>query len=192
MSFPVGGSTRGGAVSVRGAHKENPREQSFNLDPGAGIYRPVDRKLSVSMGAGSISAELQTSSEFTRFNDNTKRCDGLVFKSKGTVVLPSDLSVTALGVVEDNIRMGFRVEKSMKLHLAARVLADLDIVEIELSGPQFSTPIRINDDFDRVLEIAKPGSYLLKGSYQLSVKLPNTGLGGRDIQIEMSATLTEV
>src|SRR5579862_2886367 len=177
MSFPVGGSTRAGAVSVRGANKENPREQSFNLDPGAGIYRPVDRKLAVSMGAGSISAELQTSSEFMRFNDSTKRCDGLVFKSKGTVGLPSDLSVTAMGVVEDNIRMGFRVEKNGKLHLVARVLADLDIVEIELSGPQFSTPIRINDDYDQILDITKPGLYLLKGSYQLLVKLPNTGLG---------------
>src|SRR5579872_5869878 len=115
MSFPVGGSTRAGAVSVRGANNENPREQSFNLDPGAGIYRPVDRKLAVSMGAGSISAELQTSSEFMRFNDSTKRCDGLVFNSKGTVGLPSDLSVPAMGVVEDNIRMGFRVEKNGKL-----------------------------------------------------------------------------
>lgn len=46
------------------------------------------------------------------------------------------------------------------------------------------------DDFDDVLSIDKPGEYYLKGAYQLNVRTPNPGLGGRPIAVEMQATLT--
>src|SRR5258706_5330790 len=174
MTFAVAGATRSGAVSVRSGSKADPKDENFNVDPGSGIYRPLQRRLNVSSGPGLISAELVSSSEFTRFGDN--KCEGVTFKSEGTIRLPGDLSAVALGVVEDNVRMGLRFEKGIKVRLQATVLADLDIVEIELLGPQFTkAPLRINDDFDKVLDITEAGIYTLKGSYQLVVKLPNTG-----------------
>jgi hypothetical protein len=189
MTFAVAGATRSGAVSVRSGSKADPKDENFNVDPGDNIYRPVQRRLTRSAGTGLISAQLVTSSEFTRFADN--KCEGVAFKSEGTIGLPNDLSGVALGVVEDNIRMGLRFEKGMKVRLQATVLADLDIVEIELLGPQFTkAPLRINDAYNKVLDIAEPGIYTLKGSYQLVVKLPNAGLGGREIKVEMRATLS--
>ena len=188
MKFPVGGSTRGGAVSVRIGDKDG-QDEHYNLDPGSGIYQPVKRRLS--RGApGQLSALLETSSEFLRFTDNNKQCEGITFKSEGTVGLPANLSMTGIAVVEDNIRMGLRFEKGMKIRLQATVLADLDIVEIELQGPQFKTPLRVLDEYDKGIDITEAGVYLLKGSYQLTVRLPNTGLGGRDIKVEMQATLS--
>jgi hypothetical protein len=189
MTFAVAGATRGGAVSVRSGLKADPKDENFNVDSGEGIYRPVQRRLTRSAGPGLISAQLVTSSEFTRFADN--KCEGVSFKSEGTIGLPDDLSSVSLGVVEDNIRMSLRFEKGMKVRLQAAVLADLDIVEIELLGPQFTkAPLRINDAYNKVLDIAEPGIYTLKGSYQLVVKLPNAGLGGREIKVEMRATLS--
>src|SRR5579864_256803 len=131
MAFGVSGSTRGGAVSARSGTKMDPREEHYNLDPGAGIYRPVQRRLTVSAGPGLISAELVTASEYTRFNDSSKQCEGVSFKSKGTVGLPADLTANAIAVVEDNIRMGFNLDKPTKLRLVATILADLDIVRSE-------------------------------------------------------------
>lgn len=189
MTFAVGGATRAGAVSVRSGSKSDPKQEDFNVDPGSGIYRPIQRRLAVSAGSGLISAELSTSSEFLRFANN--QCEGVTFQSEGTIRLPNDLSAVALGVVEDNVRMGLRFDKGIKVRLQATVLADLDIVEIELLGPQFAkTPLRINDNYDKILDITQAGEYVLKGSYQLAVKLPNTSLGGREIKIEMRATLT--
>jgi hypothetical protein len=189
MPFAVGGATRAGAVSVRSGPKSDAKEESFNVDPGSGIYRPLRRHVAVSSGPGLISAELSTQSEFIRFANN--KCEGVTFQSAGIIRLPNDLSAVALGVVEDNVRMGLRFEKGIKVRLQATVLADLDIVEIELLGPQFTkTPLRINDNYDKILDITQAGEYVLKGSYQLAVKLPNTSLGGREIQVEMRATLT--
>ena len=189
MTFAVGSANRAGAVSARSGTKSDPREESFNVDPGSGIYRPIQRRMSVSAGSGLIAAEMATSSEFIRFANN--KCEGVTFMSEGTIRLPNDLAAVALGVVEDNVRLGLRFEKGIKVRLQATVLADLDIVEIELLGPQFAkTPLRINDNYDKILDIAQAGEYILKGSYQLAVKLPNTSLGGREIKVEMRATLT--
>jgi hypothetical protein len=188
MTFAVGSANRAGAVSARSGSKDA-REESFNVDPGSGIYRPVQRRMSVSAGSGLIGAEIATSSEFIRFANN--KCEGITFMSEGTIRLPVDLSTVAMGVVEDNVRLGLRFDKGIKVRLQATVLADLDIVEIELLGPQFAkTPLRINDNYDQTLDITQAGEYILKGSYQLAVKLPNTSLGGREIKVEMRATLT--
>jgi hypothetical protein len=189
MTFAVGSANRAGAVSARSGTKSDAREESFNVDPGSGIYRPVQRRMSVSAGSGLIGAEMATSSDFIRFANN--KCEGVTFMSEGTIRLPVDLSAVAMGVVEDNVRLGLRFEKGIRVRLQATVLADLDIVEIELLGPQFAkTPLRINDNYDQTLDITQAGEYILKGSYQLAVKLPNTSLGGREIKVEMRATLT--
>lgn len=52
--------------------------------------------------------------------------------------------------------------------------------------------MRVFDDFDDAVEITKPGDYELRGAYQLNVRTPNSGLGGRPIFVEMQATLKPV
>ncbi len=94
--------------------------------------------------------------------------------------------------MQDSIALGFRVEQAGQVQLTASVLSDLDVAEIRLQGPSFPDPIRVYDDYDETLDITKPGEYILKGSYQLSVQLPNPGLGGRPISVEIQATLTPV
>jgi hypothetical protein len=111
----------------------------------------------------------------------------------GTIKPPQDATATAVGVVQDSISMGFRVEKACKVHLTATVLSDMDVAEVRVDGPAFTAkPVRVFDDFDDTLVIDKPGEYYLKGAYQLNVRTPNSSLGGRPISVEMQATLTPV
>ena len=133
---------------------------------------------------------LETSSEFVGFNKSNYECDSLTFKSVGTIRLPQDSAAQALGVVQDSISLGFRVEKACKVRLTATVLSDMDVAEVRVDGPAFAAkPVRVFDDFDATLVIDKPGEYYLKGAYQLNVRLPNASLGGRPIAVEMQATL---
>jgi hypothetical protein len=106
------------------------------------------------------------------------------------VTLPGDPSSTAMGIVQDRISMGVRIMEKGKVRLVASVVADLDIVEIKLQGPQFPTPISIYDAYDQTFDITKAGEYTLTGSYQLAAKLPNTNFGGRQLAVEMHATLS--
>jgi hypothetical protein len=48
----------------------------------------------------------------------------------------------------------------------------------------------IYDEYNQILDITKPGDYSFKGGYQLSVRFPNSGLGGRAITVEIQARLT--
>lgn len=61
-------------------------------------------------------------------------CDSLSFRSVGTIKLPSDARAEALGVVQDSIALGFRVESACKVHLTASVMSDMDAAEIKLTG----------------------------------------------------------
>lgn len=192
MKLRVSTDNRAGSVSAK-AGKNDPRDDNYNIDPGSGRYKKVTRTLSESagLGTGQISVTLETSSDFTGFNKDVYECDSLTFKSVGTIKLPQDSAASAVGVVQESISMGFRVEKACKVRLTATVLSDMDVAEVRVDGPSFAaTPLRVFDDFDDTLVIDKPGEYYLRGAYQLNVRAPNPSLGGRPIAVEMQATLT--
>jgi hypothetical protein len=192
MRLRVSTDNRAGSVSAR-AGKADPRDDNYNIDPGSGRYGKVTRTLSESAGStgGQIGVTLKTSSEFVGFRKESYECDSLAFKSVGTIKLPQDGAAQAVGVVQDSISMGFRVEQACKVRLTATVLSDMDVAEVRLDGPAFAAkPVRVFDDFDDTLVIDKPGEYYLKGAYQLNVRVPNPSLGGRPIGVEMQATLT--
>jgi hypothetical protein len=191
MKLRVSTDNRGGSVSVR-VGKGDARDDNYNIDPSR-RYSKLTRTLSEAAGSGGgqMSVKLETSSEFVGFVKDSYECDSLTFKSVGTITLPQDSTAAATGVVQDSISLGFRVEKACKVHLTATVLSDMDVAEVRVDGPAFAAkPVRVFDDFDDTLVIDKPGEYYLRGAYQLNVRTPNPGLGGRPIAVEMQATLT--
>jgi len=189
MKFLTNSDNRGGRVSAQAGKQSDPRESGYNIDPGENEFARVDLNLTQSDGSGAsaLSASLDTFSEFQGYSRGA--CNGLSFSSKGTVTLPGDLSSATVGIVQDRISMGVRIPEAGKVRLVASVVADLDIVEIRLQGPQFATPISIYDSYDQTFDITKAGEYTLTGSYQLTAKLPNTNFGGRQLSVEMRATL---
>jgi hypothetical protein len=191
MRFLVASDNRSGSVSVK-VGKPDPRDDSYNVDPSR-RYAKITRKMSESAGTGGgqMNVSLETSSEFVGYQKETHECAGLIFTSKGTIKLPQDAASQGRGVVHDSIAMGFRVAQAGKVQLTASVLSDLDIVDLRLTGPSFSKPLRILDDHDETHDL-KPGEYMLKGAYQLAVTLPDSSLGGRPLTVEMQATLTPV
>ena len=193
MRFIVGTDNRGGSVTAQGGGKSDPRDANYNVDPSY-RYTKITRTLSERDGAGEgqIAVTLETSSEFVGYRKETLDCAALAFRSKGTITLPKDRSARALGVVQDSIALGVRIKQAGRVHLTASVISDMDIAEIRLEGPSFETPIRIYDEHDETLDITKPGDYILRGAYQLAVRLPNTSLGGRPISVEIQATLAPV
>jgi hypothetical protein len=190
MKFTTGGDNRNGSVSAR-AGKSDAREDNYNVDPSK-RYAKIARTLAQRDGAGSeqIEVTLETSSEFVGFRKENYECAGLSFTSKGTIKLPQDAKAAGTGVVQESISMGVRINEACKVRLKASVLSDMDIAEVRLQGPSFDK--RVYDDFDDTLDITTPGEYILKGAYQLAVRLPNTSLGGRPIEVEIQATLTPV
>jgi len=187
MKFTTGGDNRSGSDSAR-AGKGEAREENYNVDP-SNRYARIKRTLSQrdGAGAGQIEVRLETSSEFVGFRKEDYECSGLTFTSKGTITLPQDAKAAGTGVVQESISMGVRINQAGKVRLTASVLSDLDIAEVRLQGPSFDK--RVYDDFDDTLDITTPGDYILKGAYQLAVRLPNTSLGGRPISVEIQATL---
>ena len=191
MKLRASTDNRGGSVSVKSG-KADARDDNYNLDPSR-RYSKVTRTLSESAGSGigQMTVTLETSSEFVGFQKESYECDSLAFKSVGTIKLPQDAAAAATGVVHDSISLGFRVEKACRVRLTAAVTSDMDVAEVRVDGPSFAAnPVRVFDDFDDTLSIDKPGEYYLKGAYQLNVRTPNAGLGGRPIVVEMQATLT--
>jgi hypothetical protein len=190
MKLRVGVDNRAGAVTAK-AGRGDARDDNYNIDPSK-RYGKVTRTLSESngTGAGRISVTLETSSEFAGFVKDSYECDSLAFRSVGTIKLPTDAAAEALGVVQDSVAMGFRVERACRVRLTATVTSDMDVAEVKLTGPGIKDgAVRVFDDFDDEVEISKPGDYELRGAYQLSVRTPNPGLGGRPISVEMQATL---
>lgn len=191
MKFRVNGDNRNGSVSAKSGNKSEPREDNYNIDPSQ-RYRKLSRVLSEKAGSGTatVSASLETSSEFLGYANG--ECTGLTFKSKGTIGPPRDAAAVAVGIVQESIWMNIRIDQPGKVQLTASVLSDLDIAEVMLEGPSFAKPVRIYDEYDKTLDITKPGEYSLRGGYQLSVRFPNTGLGGRPLTVEIEATLAPV
>lgn len=189
MKFHVGGDNRNGSVSVKSGNKGEPRDDNYNIDPSQ-KYRKLSRVLSEKAGSGNavVSATLETSSEFVGYANG--ECTGLALKSKGTISPPQDPAAVAVGIVQESIWMNIRIDQPGKIQLTASVLSDLDIAEVMLQGPSFDKPVRIYDDYDQTLNITKPGEYSLRSGYQLSVRFPNSGLGGRSIVVEIEARLT--
>jgi hypothetical protein len=195
MKLRVTVDNRAGAVTAKAGSRGDARDANYNIDPGSGRYKKVARTLSETSGSGGaqINAKLETSSEFAGFNKDVYECDSLAFRSVGTITLPSDAAAEALGVVQDSIAMGFRVERACRLRLTASVMSDMDVAVVNLKGPQFGDkPLSVYDDYDEEVEITKPGDYELRGAYQLNVRTPNSSLGGRPISVEMLATLRPV
>lgn len=190
MKFTTASDNRNGSVSAR-AGKADAREDNYNVDPSR-RYAKITRTLAArdGAGAGQIEVTLETSSEYTGFRKENYECAGLTFTSKGTIKLPQDAKAAATGVVQESISMGVRINEAGKVRLTASVVSDMDIAEVRLQGPSFDK--RVYDDFDDTLDITTPGEYILKGAYQLAVRLPNPGLGGRPVVVEMQATLTPV
>jgi|ERR1044071_7037026 hypothetical protein len=189
MKFKVGGDNRNGSVSVKIGTKGDSRDDSYNIDPSK-RYSKFNRVLSERAGTGNaiVSATLDTSSEFIGYANN--ECDGLALKSKGTIVPPQDSAAVAQGIIQESIWMNIRIEQACKVHLTTTVASDLDIAEVMFQGPSFAAPVKIYDDYDKTLDITKPGEYSLRCGYQLSARFPNTGLGGRPIVCEIEARLT--
>jgi hypothetical protein len=195
MKLRVSVDNRSGAVTAKAGSRGDARDANYNVDPGSGRYKKITRTLSETAGSGvaQISATLETTSEFVGFNKEVYECDALEFKSVGVIKLPSDAAAQALGVVQDSIAMGFRVERACTVRLTASVMSDMDVAEVKLMGPGIKDgAVRVFDDFDDNVEIGKPGDYELRGAYQLNVRTPNTSLGGRPISVEMQATLKPV
>ena len=190
MKFNTASDNRSGSVSAR-AGKGEAREENYNVDP-SNRYAKIKRTLSQRDGAGTgqIGVTLETSSEFVGFRKENYECSGLTFTSKGTITLPQDAKAAGTGVVQESISMGVRINQAGKVRLTASVISDMDIAEVRLQGPSFDK--RVYDDFDDTLDITNPGEYILKGAYQLAVRLPNSGLGGRPISVEIQATLAPV
>jgi hypothetical protein len=190
MKFTTASDNRAGLVSAR-AGKADAREENYNIDPSK-RYARISRTLSArdGAGAGQLSVTLETSSEYVGFRKETYECASLTFKSKGTITLPQDAKASGTGVLQESISMGVRINEAGKVRLTASVLSDVEIAEVRLQGPSFDK--RVYDDFDDTLDITTPGEYILKGAYQLAVRLPNAGLGGRPISIEIQATLEPV
>ncbi|HWS89266.1 MAG TPA: hypothetical protein VN282_19995 [Pyrinomonadaceae bacterium] len=194
MKLRVTVDNRGGAVTAKAGSRGDARDDNYNIDPSR-RYSTLTRTLSETASAGGvqITSTLETSSEFVGFVKDSYECDSLAFRSLGTIRLPSDAAAEALGVVQDSIALGFRVERACKLRLTASVVSDMDVAVVTLTGPQFGDkPVKVFDDFDDDVEITRPGDYELRGAYQLNVRTPNPGLGGRPITVEMQATLTPV
>ncbi|HEV7891856.1 MAG TPA: hypothetical protein VGP08_14530 [Pyrinomonadaceae bacterium] len=194
MKLRVTVDNRGGAVTAKAGSRGDARDANYNIDPSK-RYAKLTRTLSETSGSGGaqISSTLETSSEFVGFVKDSYECDSLAFRSAGTVKLPSDPAAEALGVVQDSIALGFRVERTCRVHLTATVMSDMDVAEVKLMGPGIKDgAVRVFDDFDEEVEISKPGDYELRGAYQLNVRTPNTSLGGRPISVEMQATLKPV
>jgi hypothetical protein len=136
MKLRVTVDNRSGSVSAKSG-KPDPRDDNYNIDPGSGRYKKVTRTLleSAGSGAGQISVTLETTSDFVGFNKDVYECDSLALKSVGTIKLPSDAATQAVGVVQDSIAMGFRVERACRVHLTASVMSDMDVAEVKLMGP---------------------------------------------------------
>ena len=191
MKLRVTVDNRGGAVTAKAGSRGDARDDNYNIDPSR-RYAKLTRTLSEASGSGGaqITSTLETSSEFVGFVKDSYECDSLAFRSVGTIKLPSDAAAEALGVVQDSVALGFRVERACRLRLTASVVSDMDVAVVTLMGPQFGDkPVKVFDDFDDDVEITKPGDYELRGAYQLSVRTPNPSLGGRPISVEMQATL---
>lgn len=190
MKFNVGGDNRNGSVSVKSGDKSAPREDNYNVVPGENKYKKITRVLAERDGSGdrAIGVRLETSSEFIGYANH--ECTGLTFTSKGTVEMPQDATAVGVAIIRESIWMNIRIDQPGKVQLTASVLSDLDIAEVTLQGPSFDKPVRIFDDYDQTLNITKPGEYSLRGAYQLSVRLPNSGLGGRPLNVEIQARLT--
>jgi hypothetical protein len=190
MKFLTNSDNRGGKVLAQAGGASDPRESGYNVDPGENEFARIARKLTQSDGSGTsaLSATLDTASEFQGYAQGA--CKGLTFSSRGIVTLAGDRSLSALGIVQDRISMGVRIVEAGKVRLVASVVSDLDVVEIKLQGPQFPTPISIYDAYDQTFDITKAGEYTLIGSYQLAARLPNTNFGGRQLAVEMRATLS--
>jgi len=188
--FGVNADNRAGMVSAQVGNQSDPRSEAYNIDPGENQYSRIDRRLSVSddVGGAAVSASLETKSEFSDYSKG--RCAGLRFWSRGSVQPPANAAISAIGVVQESIQMGLRIEQPGKVRLTASVTADVDIVEISFSGPSFIKPVKIYDAFDQTLDISKPGEYSLSGRYELAVRFPNPSLGGRELTVEMQASLT--
>src|ERR1044072_2742049 len=171
MKFTTASDNRAGSVSAR-AGKADAREENYNVEPSK-RYATMSRPLAARAGAGAaqISLTLETSSEYVGFRKENYECTGLTFKSKGTITLPQDAKASGTGVVQESISMGVRINEAGKVRLTASVLSDMDIAEVRLQGPSFDK--RVYDDFDDTLDITTPGEYILKGAYQLLVRLPN-------------------
>jgi hypothetical protein len=188
MKFNTASDNRSGSVSAR-AGKADAREDNYNVDPSK-RYAKITRALTArdGAGAGQMEVTLETSSEYLGFRKENYECAGLTFTSKGTIKMPLDAKASGTGVVQESIAMGVRINEAGKVRLTASVVSDMEIAEVRLQGPSFDK--RVYDDFDDTLDIKTPGEYILKGAYQLAVRLPNVGLGGRPISVEIQATLT--
>src|SRR5919205_3677272 len=165
---------RAGAVTAKAGSRGDARDANYNIDPSK-RYSKLARTLSETSGsgAGQISSTLETSSEFVGFNKEGYECDSLTFKSVAAIKLPTDAAAVALGVVQDSIAMGFKVERPCRVRLTASVFSDMDVAVVKLKGPQFreeveaqglvDKPLTVYDDYDEEVEITKPGDYELRG-----------------------------
>src|ERR1044071_8763360 len=117
MKLRVTVDNRAGAVTAKAGSRGDARDANYNVDPGSGRYKKITRTLSETSGSGAqqISSTLETSSEFAGFNKDAYECDSLALRSVGTIRLPSDPAAVALGVVQDSIAMGFKVERACKV-----------------------------------------------------------------------------
>src|SRR5581483_402387 len=147
MKFIAGGDNRNGSISVKSGTRGEPRDENYNVTS-ENKYKKFNRVLEqrAGTGAATIVVRLETSSEYLGFNKDTYECQGLTFKSKGTVELPQDQTVSGHGIVNESIWMNIRIQEIGEVQLTAWVLSDLDIAEVSLHGPSFEKPVRIYDE----------------------------------------------
>lgn len=196
MTFLLDSDNRNGRVKADSGSDD--RTQRYNTPDEHGLVR---RTLTASRpsGDGVIETSVETFSEY--LGKTSFSCTGVTFRSKGSIRVPERPAAGGLASIEDRIAMGIRIPEAGRVRLVASVVSDLDIVVLELQGPEFvdrkigspthgqSAPFRFDDQVDRVLTINTPGEYVLLGTYRLDRRLPHPDLM-LELVIEMSATLT--
>ena len=179
MKFLALGDFRRGRVTL------NSRVSEYDY----ASFRQLKRTLGMGR-SGELDAGLQTFSEFVRYMSNTSECDGLVFKSSGAINVPRNAS-QGHAYVDDVVNMAIRITEACAVRLKASVTGDLDRSQmlLTLTGPSFSEPVSFGGTHDQTHKL-QPGDYVLKAGYELAAILPDGGLSGKSLTIEMQVSLT--
>ena len=191
MDFLTASDNRHGGAKVDPGDGGDAPETSYSVDPGD-KYNSIRQTLTASKrsGNGLITSNVVTSSTFLNVDSNRFSCNGLTFSSRLTLALPDGPHDGALASVDDRIAMGFKITQPVRVRLQSNIVSDVDVAFIRLIGPA-GTPLNVEDRSDQYIQLATAGVYTLIGSARLAVHCPNHSLGGRPLDVQLSATLTK-
>jgi hypothetical protein len=115
----------------------------------------------------------------------------LTFSSRLTIDLPDSPHDGGLARVDDRISMGFKITQPFRIRFQSSMVSDVDLAFIRLIGPLGATPLNVADQADQYIQLTTAGVYTLIGSARMAVHFPNHSLGGRPLDVQISATITK-